>query len=210
MPMYLIAQGFMLGWSVAWPPGPINAEMLRRGLQRHFQSAIALGVGACLGDFVWALSVVLGVGWLAEIFWFRFGLILLSGSLLGWLGIKYLRQAYRDFLEAKLKKSAPLPIALRKRDGFLLGIGMSLSSPWNISFWIAVIGQRVATEMSMLNALVLACAVVSGALSWTLIYCSAIYCGARFTNRWWQVGTQAITGCLMFYFLFQLILKAAG
>jgi hypothetical protein len=27
-----LANSYILGWSVAWPPGPINAEMIRRGL----------------------------------------------------------------------------------------------------------------------------------------------------------------------------------
>lgn len=208
--LHLIGQGFILGWSVAWPPGPINAEMLRRGIQGHFQSAVAVGGGACLGDFIWALVVVSGVGWLAQMAWFRFGLILLSGSLLGWLGIKYLRRAWLDSLQIKSGTETTVPAAFRKKDGFLLGMGLALSSPWNISFWIAVIGQRTATEVSTLTAFILACAVLSGAFAWTLDYSAAIHFGARFTNRWWQVWTQAITGCLMFYFLFRLIMKAVG
>src|SRR5437588_13095785 len=32
MSLGTLANGFILGWSVAWPPGPINAEMIRRGL----------------------------------------------------------------------------------------------------------------------------------------------------------------------------------
>jgi len=30
--MSVLVNGFVLGWSVAWPPGPVNAEMIRRGL----------------------------------------------------------------------------------------------------------------------------------------------------------------------------------
>jgi len=32
----LLATGFLLGWSVAWPPGPINAESARRCLAGGF------------------------------------------------------------------------------------------------------------------------------------------------------------------------------
>src|SRR5437762_2041484 len=32
MTLGTLANGYILGWSVAWPPGPINAEMIRRGL----------------------------------------------------------------------------------------------------------------------------------------------------------------------------------
>ena len=58
----LVLKGYLLGWSVAWPPGPINAEMIRRGLTRGFWSAWAVGLGACTGDFGWALAVALGAG----------------------------------------------------------------------------------------------------------------------------------------------------
>ena len=50
----LAATGFALGWSVAWPPGPINAEMIRRGLSRGFWPAYAVGLGASTADFFWA------------------------------------------------------------------------------------------------------------------------------------------------------------
>jgi hypothetical protein len=47
-----IANGLILGWSVAWPPGPINAEMIRRALLPGaqgggFWAAWQLGLGAC-------------------------------------------------------------------------------------------------------------------------------------------------------------------
>ena len=65
--MSVLVNGFVLGWSVAWPPGPVNAEMIRRGLMpKHrgggFWSAWPIGLGACTGDFMWALSVSLGAG----------------------------------------------------------------------------------------------------------------------------------------------------
>jgi threonine/homoserine/homoserine lactone efflux protein len=65
--MTTLVNGFILGWSVAWPPGPINAEMIRRSLLPHsagggFWSAWPLGLGACSGDFCWALGVSAGAG----------------------------------------------------------------------------------------------------------------------------------------------------
>jgi len=57
-----LANGYILGWSVAWPPGPINAEMIRRGLLPKdrgggFWSAWPIGLGACTADFIWAFGV---------------------------------------------------------------------------------------------------------------------------------------------------------
>ena len=60
-----LANGYILGWSVAWPPGPINAEMIRRGLlpkdrDGGFWSAWPIGLGACTGDFIWAFGISVG------------------------------------------------------------------------------------------------------------------------------------------------------
>ncbi len=65
--MPILINGFVLDWSVAWPPGPVNAEMIRRGLLPReqgggFWGTWRVGLGACTGDFLWALSVAAGAG----------------------------------------------------------------------------------------------------------------------------------------------------
>src|SRR5438309_11140410 len=67
MMLSALANGYILGWSVAWPPGPIHAEMIRRGLLPKdrgggFWSAWPIGFGACTGNFIWAFCVSVGAG----------------------------------------------------------------------------------------------------------------------------------------------------
>jgi threonine/homoserine/homoserine lactone efflux protein len=67
MTLSTLVNGYIIGWSVAWPPGPINAEMIRRGLLPKargggFWSAWPIGLGACTGDFIWAFCVSVGAG----------------------------------------------------------------------------------------------------------------------------------------------------
>jgi threonine/homoserine/homoserine lactone efflux protein len=67
-----LLNGFILGWSVAWPPGPVNAEMLRRSVTPHAQGggfwpAWQIGLGACTADFLWALAVMTGAGALLDV-----------------------------------------------------------------------------------------------------------------------------------------------
>src|SRR6059058_121284 len=63
--MSVLVNGFVLGWSVAWPPGPVNAEMIRRGLLPReqgggFWATWRVGLGACSADFLWAFAVAAG------------------------------------------------------------------------------------------------------------------------------------------------------
>jgi len=145
MTLGALANGYILGWSVAWPPGPINAEMIRRGLLPKdrgggFWSAWPIGLGACTGDF-------------------------------------------------------------------LLGLFMVLMSPWNVGFWLAVIGSQPAQSASVRQSLAIAVAVVLGALTWGVVLCTALKFGAHiFSHPNWQVATEAITAAVMLWFAIRLLL----
>lgn len=201
-----IASGLLLGWSVAWPPGPINAEMIRRGLTRGFWPAYAVGLGACTGDFLWALAVALGAGALADVPGVRPTLAVVSFALLLFLAWTFLSGAWRSF--ARRRSGDAPPSAPGRFDGtlggFVLGLTMALSSPWNIAFWLAVIGQQAQNRMGLGSSLLLAGAVVLAATAWGLVLCSAVRLGARFATRGWEITTQGLTGLLMLYFAFRL------
>jgi hypothetical protein len=52
----------------------------------------------------------------------------------------------------------------------------------------------------------LAVAVVSGAIAWTIVLCTRLKLGARiFAQPAWQIGTQAVSALVMFFFAVRLI-----
>ena len=206
----LVLQGLLLGWSVAWPPGPINAEMVRRALTRGFWPAYALGLGACTGDFSWALAVSLGAGALAGIPGVERVLGVVSLCLLLALAATFLRAAWQS--ARALRRGAPLPEPRRlqsARGGYLLGLGLALSSPWNIAFWFAVIGAQAGTTHGVGGSLCVAAGVVSGACLWGFVLCSMVRWGARFATPVWHLVTQGVTGLLMLGFAVRLALRLA-
>ena len=208
-------QGFLLGWSVAWPPGPINAEMIRRGLlpKTHgggFWAAWRVGLGACSGDALWALGVSLGAGALINTPRVRVALGLISLCLLLFLAAIFLRgawRAYRDRGAAGKLDDKAVPQKKRGLPGFLLGFTLALTSPWNIGFWLAVIGsQSDRLSGSFFSSLFLAGSVLLGAITWGFVFSLAIKLGARiFSRPSWQIVTQALTALVMLYFAVQLV-----
>src|SRR4029077_18224234 len=97
-----LTNGLILGWSVSWPPGPVNAEMIRRGLLPWregggFWPAWVVGIGACAGDFTWALGVSLGAGAVLNTPWIRHILGVVSLALLLFLAFIFARPAWRIF-----------------------------------------------------------------------------------------------------------------
>src|SRR6266567_4299882 len=99
--MSVLVNGFVLGWSVAWPPGPVNAEMIRCGLMpKHrgggFWSAWPIGLGAYTGDFIWAFCVSVGAGALLNSVEIRRVLAIVSLALLLFLPAHFAIGAWKS------------------------------------------------------------------------------------------------------------------
>ena len=187
---------------MAWPPGPINAEMIRRGLSKGFWPAYAVGLGASTADFFWALLITLGAGVLVGLPGVRVAMLAISTVLLLVLCRMFLVGAWRAWKAArtgtKLEERRPLDST---RGGFVLGITMALSSPWNVAFWIAVVGNTQSGDaMSLGASVLLASCVVAAACTWGLVLCTAVRMGAKFATPMWDVVTQGATGVLMLVF----------
>ena len=207
----LLLNGLILGWSVSWPPGPVNAEMIRRGLLPKkqgggFWPAWVVGIGACCGDFLWAFAVSLGAGAVLGSPSIRRVLAVVSLMLLFFLAFIFARSAWRILRTHRSNNTTPVP-AQAKRGGLFLGFFFAVSSPWNLGFWLAVVGSQSIGSGGMLQSVTLATAVVLGALTWTLVLCVAVKLGARtFSRPGWQVFTQALTAFVMVWFAVRLLL----
>ncbi len=188
-PLVLAATGFALGWGVAWVPGPINAEILRRGTREGFGAGFVVGAGASCGDFCWALALSLGAGSLAGSPGIRRGLAAASTLLLAGLAAVFLRGAWRS-LRAALRGEEPPrgAAALESRSGgWLLGFLAALTSPFNLAFWLGVAGQQAARGAGPARSLLFAGSVVAGALTW----CVALSAGSRLGARLPGAATDA-------------------
>lgn len=193
-------QGLLLGWSIAWPPGPINAEMIRRGLSRGFWAAWSVGLGACSGDFLWALGVALAAGQIARSETLERALGVTSIALLLFLAWTFLRGARAAWRAHRAGEPLPEPKRLQGAGGgWLVGFTLALTSPWNLAFWLAMFGRQ-GKALELLPSLMLAAGVVVGACLWGLVLCASVRAGARFATPMWHVCTQGLTGLLMLYF----------
>jgi len=214
----LAGYGFLLGWSVAWPPGPINAETIRRGLAAGFRPAVAVGLGACTGDALWAILVMTGIGLLIGPNT-RFGLGIASSVLLLILAGVFLAAAWRAARHREgHDRETPLAVPARvaaTRRGYLLGLGMALTSPWNFAFWLAVMGRPQSLDAGLAGVLTVACAVILGAGAWVLVLCGLVVrlrlrLGSGRSGRRWRLVADTMTGILMLGFAIQEMLQLLG
>ena len=200
----LLTTGFVLGWSVAWPPGPINAEIARRCLAGGFWAGFTLLLGACSADALWAVLVSLGVGLIFTGPAMREIMGLVSIALLVALAALFLRSAWRA-LRSEAARPRPPSRFDGRRASYLLGASMALLSPWNLAFWLAAMGRPEMTHTSTGRLLTMSAAVIVGALTWGVLWSASVVTLHRRADsgragRWWDFGVNAATGLLMAWF----------
>ena len=88
----LLAQGVVLGFSIAAPVGPIGVLCIRRTLQNGFKSGLASGLGAASADAVYGAIAAAGLTLVADFLakqqvW----LGMLGGAFLLFLGVRTFR-----------------------------------------------------------------------------------------------------------------------
>src|SRR6266566_2414088 len=210
MTLSTLVNGYVLGWSATWKTGQINVAMIRRGLLPKdrgggFWSAWPIGLGACTGDFIWAFCVSVGAGVLLNSIAVRHALAIVSLALLLFLSAHFGIGAWKIYRAHRSPQFQPPKN--QRRGGFLLGLFIVLTSPWSVTFWLAVIGSQLAQSASVRQSLAIAVAVVLGALAWGVVLCTALKFGAHiFSHPNWQVATEGITAAVMLWFAIRFLL----
>lgn len=134
-----------LGFSLAAPLGPVNAEMIKNSFsgKNGWKYGFTTGIGAMTGDFVVAMSALfVGAEILAiylEITWVIVSLLSANVLILGYIGIKSLNieidssDENLDPTQSKdVKKSINKPSFFKQ---YRLGFVIVLTSPWSYGWW---------------------------------------------------------------------------
>lgn len=201
-PTSLLLSGFLIGWSVAWPPGPINAEIARRTIARGYFPGTVVGYGASVGDTVWAIAVALGANALARDPVLARILGVVSIVLLAFLAFTFGRGAWRRYANWRSGKSEAVVSRFDdSRAGFALGAFAALTSPYNVAFWLAIVGRPDIASQGIEATFWMAAGVLLGTIVWVSVFAGALTAfRSRLEHPLWDVFTQGATSLLMLYF----------
>jgi threonine/homoserine/homoserine lactone efflux protein len=142
----------------------------------------------------------------------RFGLGIASALLLLVLAGLFLAAAWRAWRSRESVDAIPTQAGpsqnVATRRGYVLGLGMALTSPWNLAFSLAVMGRPQSLDAGVAGALAVAGAVILGAGAWVMVLCGFV---ARLHLRladgsWgrkWRLVADSLTGILMLGFAVQ-------
>jgi threonine/homoserine/homoserine lactone efflux protein len=137
----------------------------------------------------------------------RWALLGASSLLLLVLSAIYLRGAWAGWRQ-RHDPVAVVPAPPASRGSYGLGLTMALTSPWNLAFWLAVIGSAPSVDGAFGSAFLVAAAVIIGAALWCVVLCgAAAFLGLRFGGAVWQVLAKGATGLLMLGFAIRGVLR---
>jgi threonine/homoserine/homoserine lactone efflux protein len=166
----------MIAISFSAPPGPVTMETIRRGLRGGFSPALNVQLGSIIGDFMWFMIALIGLGQLAQIAIIRGALALMGVGLLLYLGFCGMRDAFQA---AQLDQGGAIDT---KRGAFRSGMAISIANPMAVGYWLSIGGTLVATGVagqSSGQTVTFVFGFVAGTFLWAFIMALAVRFGRQ-------------------------------
>jgi L-lysine exporter family protein LysE/ArgO len=189
----LVVYGMTIGVALAAPIGPINVEIIRRGIQGGYMRGWLVGLGALSADTVYAVLIVSGLAPLADSPALRVPLFLAGAVMLLWIGINSVRTALRG--TGADAGSGRVPAG---RASYLTGLLMALFNPMGLVYWLSVGAALVADAVERAGsggAPMLVGGVFAGILLWVTFLSWLAQVARRFVigrGMLWVTGTGGI------------------
>ena len=179
--MQVFVSGIALGFSIAAPPGPINALSAQQTLARSWFSGWAVLLGATTADGVFFVLTYYGVVTLVGATALRV-LFIVGGAFMLLLSVLTLRRARR-----------PQDVRATTRSGlpYLLGLTVGLTNPYQLGWWLTV-GTGMVEEFG--GSIVAGFFV--GILAWTVLFSTMVRKGAASYSRLY-LGIVYASGIIM-------------
>lgn len=127
--------GLIIGIVISIPIGPINVNVISRGLKQGFSNAFAVGLGASAMDFFYCGATMLGLSAIVHKIEVNVIFQAIGFLLLLYLGIRDITTKVESFhYENYLQQNGKFHSA------FLVGVFMYVSNPTLVAFWITLSG----------------------------------------------------------------------
>ena len=169
--------GVLIGLSVAAPIGPVNLEMIHRGIRQGFRAAFLVGLGSTLADLPYIAIAYAGADPLSRVAWARALAFGVGAIVLTYLGAGAIRAALTSGENLGGREDAS---PTRMAGGpFTTGFCITLFNPMTIAFWLGILSaalaararERTMVEIAFVGSL------LAGCLLWVLSLAGALHYG---------------------------------
>lgn len=203
----IVLDKIILGIVLAAPIGPVNAEMIRRGLTAGFWGSFNVRLGGALANTILLLLAYFGLGNLT-----KHPKVIFTISILGVIALIYL--GIKNILKAISKKQLNLRLNINSKhqnthkkyslkNGILVGFGLSFASPIGLMFWLSTFATSMQPDKINsfnLNDLFINLFIIAGVLIWGLFISIILhYCSKIIDEKKLRIVT-ALSGLILIYF----------
>lgn len=127
----LFVSAFLLGLIFNATPGAVFAETVKQGVHGGFRPALAVQIGSLVGDALWAVLGLVGIGLLLQLDALRLPIGIAGVAYLLWLARDAWRAAGREF-------SLDLGGEAQRQRALKSGVMLSVTNPQNVAYWAAL------------------------------------------------------------------------
>lgn len=180
MEKYSVLQNILLGLTLAAPIGPVNLEMIKRGLSSGFKQAFLTGVGASSADTTYLVVIYFGLTAFLNLAFMKIILGFAGSIILIYLG---LMSAKEFFSSADSKSNRQRTLF---KNSFLTGYVLAISSPMTIVWWTGVFGALLATQthaVTRLSAFFSCVSILIGCFLWAFCLALVLHFGKKYVNK---------------------------
>lgn len=207
MEKYNLLQNIFLGLSLAAPIGPVNLEIIKRGLKSGFRQAFLTGAGAMSADATYLTLIFFGLISFLNVLIIKILLGIAGSLILLYLGA----MSIKDFF-AKNSPSAKKPSRLF-RNSYTAGYMLAFFSPMTIVWWTGVFGAILAAQTNSANSTnaFLSClSILLGCFLWVLFISTALHWGKKIINDKFVRFVSLIAGAFLIGFGIYFLRRAIG
>ncbi len=133
----LFISAFVLGLVFNAAPGAVFAETIRQGVRGGYRPALAVQLGSLVGDALWAILGLVGIGLLLQLDWLRWPIGVCGVLYLLWLARDSWRAAGQEFSIKDVHEHTP-------KSALRAGVLLSVTNPQNIAY-VAALGTALGT-----------------------------------------------------------------
>jgi len=181
----VFAAAFGLGLVFNAAPGPVFAATLRHGVGGGFRPALAVQLGSLVGDALWAVLGLAGVGLLATLESLRLPIGIAGALYLLWLARDAWVASRLEFTLEGVDESESRDAALKS------GMLLSLTNPQNIGYWAALgsaLGAVGVHEPRSADYAVFFAGFMLSSVVWAIVFAALVdWALGRAGSRWARV-----------------------
>jgi threonine/homoserine/homoserine lactone efflux protein len=193
-----------LGISLAAPVGPINIEMIRRGISGGFFQSWLVGLGGMSADIIFLLFIFIGAVKLLTFPIVVFCMYMVGAVVLIKLGLSSIIESFKHTREEANKET-------NTYNSYLTGLFIAFVNPLNFVFWFGVYGStltNLTTKYSMSMSLLYSLLILVGVALWNLNIAFTVHFARDLVNERVLRIVTFFAGCVLLWFGGDFLLKA--